>query len=133
MLQIDHIYEFLGAHIFNKNFSLCHLPGGVVAPEKKISSADLCCSLGSKADDQYEIFLYDQEPLIEGISESYITAFLSTHMERRDMPAAVGEKLAFILAVSEKSAMATDYKQRLEPGSDLARLDLLYYLFHLSL
>ena len=130
MLQIDHIYEFLGAHIFNKNFSLCHLPGGVVAPEKKISSADLCCSLGSKADDQYEIFLYDQEPLIEGISESYITAFLSTHMERRDMPAAVGEKLAFILAVSEKSAMATDYKQRLEPGSDLARLDLLYYFFH---
>jgi hypothetical protein len=72
MLQIDHVYEFLYQKIF-KDFDFCHLNNGV--PKiKDVDINDICVfTLGIETTEK--IFFYDQEPLIESLSDQYFEMF----------------------------------------------------------
>jgi len=78
MLQIDHIYRFFNQTIFNKEFLVFHLPGGVVDPEHRYMYSDLH-NLYDYNDSEYvnhhKIMFYDQEPLIKGVSDRFMELF----------------------------------------------------------
>ena len=75
MLQIDRIYEFFYQEIF-KDFDCIHLPDGV-AIEGPVSELSLKCftELENSYDNKFKILFYDQEPLLEKISDNYIDLF----------------------------------------------------------
>lgn len=72
MLQVDHIYEFFYNELFSK-FDVYHLNGGVVDLEK--------CSIHSISlfkpsyDATEKIFFYDQEPILDGITDNFLKLF----------------------------------------------------------
>jgi len=98
MLQIDHIYYFLFENIF-KDFWFCHLPGGVPS----LSNEKPFCAY-EKSRYKRPIFFYDQEPLIEGITDVYLDQL---------------QKYGVILASSERSDDTTMWADK-----------HLYYFFH---
>jgi len=75
MLQIEHIYKFFYQGIF-KDFDCVHLPDGV-AIEGPVSELSLDCltEIENSYDNKFKILFYDQEPLLENISDNYINIF----------------------------------------------------------
>lgn len=72
MLQIDHVYEFLYQSLFT-DFDVYSLKGGVpeiVAPS--INNINIFTSRWSNTE---KIFFYDQEPLIEHVTNDYMDMF----------------------------------------------------------
>ena len=109
MLQIDYIYEFLYQEIF-KDFTLCHLPNGVISTKKEeISLSDISIFTQKEHTDK-NIFLYDQEPLVAELSDKYIR-FFSNFLGIN------------ILITSEFSALIDQYVEK-------NNLYKMYYFFH---
>lgn len=73
MLQVDHVYEFFASTIF-RDFAVYSFPRGVIPDTKDIKVQDL--HIFTPGDHTTEkIFFYDQEPLIDHISERYFDVF----------------------------------------------------------
>ena len=72
MLQIDHVYEFLYSTIF-KDFIVYHCRGGVIRT-KQITINDIAVfTPGLHATEK--IFFYDQEPLMDQLTDNYLDVF----------------------------------------------------------
>jgi hypothetical protein len=72
MLQIDHVYEFLYQEIF-KEFECWFLPGGV--PKLDNSFPNINVFTHNEFSNK-KILFYDQEPLIQQLSDPYINWFI---------------------------------------------------------
>jgi len=79
MLQIDHIYRFFNQLIFNKDFFVYHLPDGVVDPSRRYMYNDLKNLFNYTKENQWKnlhkILFYDQEPLLNGVSDRFMELF----------------------------------------------------------
>lgn len=76
MLQVDHVYEFFFRTLF-KEFDLYHPNNGVVQVEDiNFQSISL---FTSSATTTKKIFFIDQEPLVDGIIDQYLTMFSFPH------------------------------------------------------
>lgn len=143
MLQIDHIYEFFYYNIF-KDFDFFYLKNGY-PNTVDISISDITIFTPRLGLDN-KIFFYDQEPLLETISNRYIEMFkypegytaeeLFELNSKKKLPYGIKETPAEVinyyqnntdklypknkvLVTSEKSALLEKYK-----------CNLLYYFFH---
>ena len=74
MLQIDHVYEFLYQEIF-KDFECWFLPGGV--PKLDNNNFPNINVFTHKEFSDRKILFYDQEPLIQQLSDPYINWFIA--------------------------------------------------------
>ena len=73
MLQIDHVYEFLSLTLF-KDFEVHHCKGGVVRNSNDITINDTqVFTPGNHT--LTKIMFYDQEPLLESITDRYLDVF----------------------------------------------------------
>ena len=72
MLQIDHVYEFLYQNLFT-DFDLYHLPNGVVETRDLVINDIHVFTSGPNT--SKKIFFYDQEPLLDKISDRYLKLF----------------------------------------------------------
>ena len=107
MLQIDHIYEFLYQELF-KDFEVWYIHNGV--PKLgDIHIHDISIFTHKQLPDR-KIFLFDQEPLLPELLQSYFNFFLTT-----PIPA--------IFGTSEKS-------DTVNAICDLYNFQSLYYFFH---
>ena len=73
MLQIDHIYEFLYNNIFKDLFNFYYPNQGVIK-SNEVTVKDITVFTQGWTTTK-KIFFYDQEPLLEGISENYLDIF----------------------------------------------------------
>lgn len=146
MLQIDHVYEFLYQTIFDK-FDLYHCFNGVI-DTNQINLNDISVfTLGVHTTEK--IFFYDQEPLLENLTDNYLGVFnfpepysLSELVELNetnllpynypiadqvnvnfgiDNPQCIFKKKTIV--TSEISELATYYAKKYDTK-------LLYYFFH---
>ena len=147
MLQVDHIYEFLYSTIF-KEFDLHHCHSGVINTNQ-ITSSDIALFTPGLHTTK-KIFWYDQEPLLDQLTDNYLNVFDwannytldeiiymnqikqlpfngSYQISQKDMdflinnPQCVYKKKTIV--TSEKSALVDSYAIKYD-----ARL--LYYFFH---
>ena len=72
MLQIDHIYEFFFTTLFN-DFNVYHCPQGVIETGP-VSVKNLSIFTPNYLPNK-KIFFYDQEPLLEGITDRYLDIY----------------------------------------------------------
>ncbi len=72
MLQVDHVYEFFYSTIF-KDFDVFSLHGGVVSTSNITINDISVFTPGIHTTEK--IFFYDQEPLLEGLTENYLEVF----------------------------------------------------------
>lgn len=147
MLQIDHIYEFLYQEIFS-DFELYHLKNGVPTVKDDIGIVDITVFTPG-INVANKIFFYDQEPLINDLTDRYLDVFsfpdgytfdqLTELNSKNQLPYGIGQaakgELEFYqqhpelvykkktLVVSEISAMLEEYQQKYD-------LKILYYFFH---
>jgi hypothetical protein len=73
MLQIDHVYEFLYSNIFKVNFDLYFCVNGTIKTNN-INFTDVHIFTPNVATTE-KIFFYDQEPLLDKITDSYLNVF----------------------------------------------------------
>ena len=149
MLQIDHIYEFLYQELF-KEFDVYHHNGIVNATTVLLSDIIIFThGIGTTK----KIFFYDQEPLLEQITDRYLDIFEFPNKYSADelLALLINDSLPFGLApvpndivmqhyafyknnldsfhkqlcivISEKSALANIYASKYNTK-------LLYYFFH---
>ena len=154
MLQIDHVYEFFYSTIF-KDFESQHCHGGVINPNhssvinpNQITSSDIAVFTPGLHTTK-KIFFYDQEPLLENLSENYLEVFdypskytaaelinlNNTNSLPYNYPLANQETINFLInnpqclykqktiVTSEKSALVDSYAIKYNAK-------LLYYFFH---
>ena len=145
MLQVDHVYEFFYNNIFNE-FELHHPFNGVINTNQ-ITINDIAVFTPRLA--TRKIFFYDQEPLLNRLSDAYFDVFnfpepltlleISEHMEADSLPFGISRPsdsvIDFYIAnpscvykqktivTSEKSALVNYYAIKYD-----ARL--MYYFFH---
>ena len=72
MLQIDHVYEFLYQNLFT-DFDLYHCPHGVVETRDLVLNDIHIFTSGINTTEK--IFFYDQEPLLDKITDRYMSLF----------------------------------------------------------
>ena len=72
MLQVDHVYEFFYTTIF-KEFDLYHCTNGVIKTEQVTINDITVFTPGWHTTEK--IFFYDQEPLLEVLTENYLEVF----------------------------------------------------------
>jgi hypothetical protein len=150
MLQIDHVYEFFYSTIF-KDFDLFHCSGGVVNTDQ-VTIADIVVFTPGLHITK-KIFFYDQEPLMDKLTDQYLDIFnfptnytvdelinlTNANLLPYNYPqvdqAVDQEKVNFLInnhqclykkkaiVTSEKSALVDSYAVKYD-----ARL--LYYFFH---
>ncbi len=146
MLQIDHVYEFLYQNLFN-DFDLYHCPHGVVETRDLVLN-DIHI-FTSSLDTTKKIFFYDQEPLLDKITDRYLKLFEYPNSYSFDQiiemtlnstlpfdaPGGTVDQMKFhethpecfykqmTLVTSEKSPLVTKYCK--EYGANQ-----LYYFFH---
>ena len=147
MLQVDHIYEFLYQEIFNK-VEFYHLKNGVPSTKENVDIFDITVFTPGY-NSENKIFFYDQEPLLENLTNKYLDIFnfpngytaeqLINLSAKNQLPHSIGRaapgelefylahpELVFkkkILAVSEHSKLVNEYQQAYD-------LKILYYFFH---
>jgi hypothetical protein len=107
MLQIEHIYHFLFDNLF-KDFIVAHLPNGVPTLKESLEWKDTTIYQKYKGPRDV-LFFYDQEPIINGLTTSYLD-FLTNNIDNDRKP---------ILVTSEQSTLVNNI-------SDTH----LYYFFH---
>ena len=149
MLQVDHVYEFFYSTIF-KDFDLYHCPGGgtVSADTEQITINNILLFTRTICVTE-KIFFYDQEPLLNKLTDKYlevfnypnmhtvseIVEFNNTNSHPYNFPVVSQEVLIFginnlsyvhkqkTIVTSEISELANHYAKKYN-----ARL--LYYFFH---
>ena len=146
MLQVDHVYEFFYNTIFNE-FELSTLPNGVVSVRIPTTRDIHLFTLGIYTTEK--IFFYDQEPLLDKLTDNYFDIFNFPHqyvvtellefnktntypynfpvLSQKDMDF-VANNAQYLykkktIVTSEKSALVDSYAIKYD-----ARL--LYYFFH---
>jgi len=146
MLQVDHVYEFFYSTIF-KNFDLYHCRGGVINTTH--ITADNIAIFTQGAPTTKKIFFYDQEPLLDQLTDNYLEVFNfparysiielinfnKTNTYPYNFPIVAQEFIEFgvsnqqcvykqkTIVISEKSALADMYAIKYDAT-------LLYYFFH---
>ena len=81
MLQIDHVYEFFYSTIF-KDFDLVHCKCGVISTNNITTNDILVFTLGFHTTEK--IFFYDQEPLLDQLTDNYLEVFNFPHQYTTD-------------------------------------------------
>ena len=99
MLQVDHIYEFLYQELF-KEFEVCYIHNGV--PKLGDINIHDISVFTQKTKSPRKIFLFDQEPLIKTLIESYINVFTWEDLYNLDefLLAAKNDTLPFGMKIS---------------------------------
>jgi hypothetical protein len=141
MLQVDHVYEFFYSTIF-KEFELHHCSNGVIDPNNITTDGIILFTPGLHT--TKKIFFYDQEPLLEKLTERFLELFdLESKysineldaLNNRRQPMLSQKELDFVInnptclhkkktiVISEKSTLADMYAIKYDAK-------LLYYFFH---
>jgi len=143
MLQIDHIYEFFYNNLF-KDFDLFHLKNGY--PNTVDASISDITIFTPRLGVDNKIFFYDQEPLLESITDRYIEIFkypegytaeqLLQLNSKKQLPYGIKETSPEIINYYQNNTDKIYPKNKVLVTSEKSTLiekyncNLLYYFFH---